>query len=326
MKNFKKSTFAVLVIAMLGVSSCSSFSPDEISEKVILKQVNQRLEDLAINKEYVPITIGTYECNFDNERLGMRKLAKAGLIDYKVTRYAWWEKSVKNVRESYKVKRSGYFYSYYDTEYRTVKKNVYDFEDHYIVDVQLKKAGKRIMKNELPQPKEVVDKDMIQPEINMDKYDWYNIELETWEEIKNPFIEEASVAENQQETVNANIEIEDDNSVEENQQENLNSEEPQVERKDVIQYKKYKELNLKSQVVYIETYSLRAIKARNIQILKNSKGQCKAVAEVILKVCDVTDAGRIFFEMENGIKRVEDVVLTYYNDRGWVLEEDSDFE
>ena len=184
MKKINYFAYAIMAVTMFCVSSCSSPSPNEISEGEILKQINQNLEDFAKNIDFIELKTGTYECNEEYGRTALRKLAKAGIVDYKVTRYAWWEHYAKIVREAYRVKRGNGWYSYYDTEYRNVKKDVYDFQDHYVVDVTLTKSGKRIMEENLPQPKDIVDKDMIQPEINFEDYSWYNLESEKWDEIK----------------------------------------------------------------------------------------------------------------------------------------------
>ena len=316
MKKINYFAYAIMVVAMLCVSSCSSPSPNEISEKEILEQINQNLEDFAKNIHFTTLKIGTYECNEEYERTALRKLAKAKIVDYNVTRYAWWEHYAKNVKEAYKVKRGNGWYSYYDTEYRNVKKDVYDFQDHYVVDVKLTKSGKRIMEENLPQPKEKVDKDMIQPEINFEKYSWYNLESEKWNEIKNPFINETPVTNTTKEDI-----IQKEAKKEQEYTENTSSNTPKIERKDEAQYKKYNALNFNSQVVYLETYRIKAAKARNIQILTNSDGERKAVAEVILKTYDVTDAGRIFEKMENDKKIQIRVKLTFYQDKGWVLDD-----
>ena len=91
---------AVMLIAGISMTACSS-SPDTISEREILKQVNDLMERQAQNVEYHPIQIGKFECNDDGDRLVYRQLQEAGLVDYSVERFAWWERANKNVRESY---------------------------------------------------------------------------------------------------------------------------------------------------------------------------------------------------------------------------------
>ena len=72
------------------------------------------------------------------------------------------------------------------------------------------------------------------------------------------------------------------------------------------------------QVKYLKAGAIKAIKARNIQILEGGDG-LTAVAEVILETEDATDAGRILEGFEDGQKSLMQVQFTYYTDKGWVL-------
>lgn len=47
-------------------------------------------------------------------------------------------------------------------------------------------------------------------------------------------------------------------------------------------------------------------------------------AEVIIKTDKVSDVGRLFDGVENGLKGLAKVKLIYYIDKGWVVE-DCDF-
>lgn len=66
---------------------------------------------------------------------------------------------------------------------------------------------------------------------------------------------------------------------------------------------------------------IKAVKARNIQLLEQG-GVKKISAQVILKIDDVSDVGRIISHVEKGIKELIDVKLIHYIDKGWVVEED----
>jgi len=66
---------------------------------------------------------------------------------------------------------------------------------------------------------------------------------------------------------------------------------------------------------------IKDVKARNIQLLEQG-GVKKISAQVILKIDDVSDVGRIISHVENGIKELIDVKLIHYIDKGWVVEED----
>lgn len=312
--------FSAIIVALLS-ASCGSQSPDTISQSTILKQVNQFLEDEAENAEYVPMQIGTFECNSDFERRLLRQLDAANIINYNVDRYVWWEKANKTVSEPYKVLRGGYWYSYYDTEYRRVLKTVYDYEDHYIVSVELTRTGRNISVKELPEPIEKVDKDMEQPEVDPSKYKWNKVNLdEEWPYIENPFIEqkENKVVEEPKEE-NKPIEetvVEEDIAVEEE----VDIEDDGVERKDEAQYKNYKKLNLASELVFLKAYEVEAVKARNI-LVYDINGIRKAKAEVIVAKTNVTNVGRMIMEAEDDQREIMQAMFTYYQDKGWVLED-----
>ncbi len=162
--------FLCLITALFCVVGCTR-SSDSISEKTVLKAVNRLLEEKAISEKFEVLTVGSYECNDEATRLTLRKLKAAGLLDYKVERYAWWEKGSKRVREQYQVTRSNGWWSYPQTEYRTVNKTTYDFEDHYFVDVALTRAGKSLVVDKVPTPKdEEEDEDMKQPDYSAVEY------------------------------------------------------------------------------------------------------------------------------------------------------------
>jgi hypothetical protein len=83
---------AFLVCVMASLSSCMQ-SPTSISKRVILSQTNKKMKLDACDRGVVWIQIGKYEESDSTKRARLRELAAAGLITYKVTRYAWWEKA-----------------------------------------------------------------------------------------------------------------------------------------------------------------------------------------------------------------------------------------
>ena len=158
-----KTLAAIAFAAPLIVSGCiGGSSPDKLSSGKIVKQYNDALEKNAKNVEFVPFSVGTYECDSPGDRHTLRAFEAAGLVKYDVKRYAWWEKSKKSVKKAYKVTRGYGWYTYTDTEYKWVKTDAYDFEDHYIVDIALTDKGKKLFVDVLPGPEETVDKDMQQ--------------------------------------------------------------------------------------------------------------------------------------------------------------------
>ena len=309
--------FFGLFAALFCVAGCSG-SSDSVSEKTVLKAVNQMLDEKAISEKFEVLTVGSYECNDETARLTLRKLKAAGLLDYKVERYAWWEKGSKRVRESYQVMRSNGWWSYPQTEYRTVNKTTYDFEDHYFVDVALTKAGKSLVVDKIPTPNDE-DDDMKQPDFDAIEYAWDKTDLtESWPVVKNPFVEDDG-----ERSIEVTNPTDIDNSSDSKQESSSTDKKKYVERIDSLQYQAYSNRSEASENVYMRACKIKAVKARNIQLLEQG-GVKKISAQVILKIDNVSDVGRIISHVDNGIKELIDVKLIHYIDKGWVVEEDDE--
>ena len=95
---------------------------------------------------------------------------------------------------------------------------------------------------------------------------------------------------------------------------------PKVERIDSLQYEAFSAISEDKECVFLHAYSKVASKARNIQVVSNDSGQF-AYAEVIIKTDKVSDVGRLFNSVENGLKVLAKVKLIYYIDKGWVVED-----
>lgn len=302
---------AVALASML-LAGCVNSEPKPISAKTIVKEVNKKLVNDAQSEQFTEVAVGTYECNSPVARQYLAKLEVAGLIEYDVARYAWWEKSKKAYKKAYKVIRGYGWWSYEDIEYRWVNGTSYDFEDHYVVDVKLTKKGERLAVDARPEAKPEVDKDLVNKEIDYSKYAWEQVDLtEAWEEIPNPFIEhkepkEPKPAKEKSASQRKPKEVLKDSK-----------NDPTV-RIDSLQYKLFMEIDEVKEVKYLRAGVVKAVKARDIQII-NENGVITAVAEVIYETEDATDAGRILIGFENGQKSSHDVEFTYYYDKGWVL-------
>lgn len=111
------------------------------------------------------------------------------------------------------------------------------------------------------------------------------------------------------------------NSSETKQENSSTNKKIYVERIDSLQYQAYSNRSEASENVYMRACKIKAVKARNIQLLEQG-GVKKISAQVILKIDDVSDVGRIISHVENGIKELIDVKLIHYIDKGWVVEED----
>lgn len=304
---------ALASVSMLLVS-CGNSEPKPISAKAIVKEVNQKLVDDAQGELFAEIAVGTYECNDPIAREYLAKLEVAGLIEYDITRYAWWEKSKKAYKKAYKVIRGYGWWSYEDIEYKWVSGTAYDFEDHYVVDVKLTKKGERLAVDARPEPKPQIDEDLVSDEVDYSKYAWNQVDLEeAWEDIPNPFIEKKEPKEPKPAKEKAQSKRKPKEVLKESKND------PTI-RIDSLQYKHYMEIDEVKEVKYLRAGEVKAIKARNIQLIEKD-GVLTAAAEVIFETEDATDAGRILIGFENGQKSAKDVVFTYYYDKGWVLKE-----
>ena len=305
---------ALALMAVAALFSCTP-SPERVSAGDIVSQFNKVLKDQAQQKEFVRIQVGKYELNSDVARLRLRQLKEAGLIVYSVERLPWWEKSIKHTKQAYTVSHYYWGYDYPETKYRWVAKNVYNFEDHYIVTIGLTKKGKFQQVENVPEPVPEVDKDLVQPEVDKSKYPWNKADLtETWPEIPNPFLS----PEEPRESGSSGSSYRRDHSDSSSEKEP----EDNTERIDVQKYNAYNNLHLFSETVTLKGYTIKAVKARNIQITQVD-GRPVASAEVILKTSGVSDAARIYNDVENGEKAVVPVTLRFYLDKGWVLDKDS---
>lgn len=312
-KTLRKVQLLLLLAVAVAFGACQHpHSPDNIQGKEILKQFNDYLKDNVMDRSFLTLAVGTYEYNNENMRLQLRQMEAAGLITYDVERYAWWEKSKYSAREPHQVYRSFWGYSYYDTEYRYVSRDQYDFQDHYIVTVALTSKGQRLVVDELPTPVVKEDEDMRAPDVDPSKYPWNNADLtEQWAEVLNPFIEHSS-----EDVKEATATTEADKTTENSTTE---ADKKDVVRIDAERYKKYTELTLNSETLNIEAFRLKGIKARNIQII-DLAGITIARAEVVAATYDVNDMTRIVYGMENDQRVLYKVELQYYYDKGWELQ------
>lgn len=307
----------MVALTALAVSCTKS---DRLASAKLVKEFNKELNKNAISQKFYTIEVGEYECNDAAERETLRKFAAAGLITYDVTRYAWWEKGLKTVSESYQ--EPNYLWGYYmgsTTKYHKVKRTRYTFEDHYIVKISLTAKGKRYVVNELPVPEEDSDPDLVEIEINPESYAWNQVDLsEEWPEIENPFLPKKEVAEAPatEEEEEMEDEWEDASDLEEEPEKDTSD--PDIERIEMSQYNGYLAFQEDKKEVYVKTFAVRAVKARNIREIEDADGK-HANCEIILEVQDVSDFGRIIEGLEDGEREKFDCEFDYFVDKGWVL-------
>lgn len=326
----KKHCFrAVAALGLAAAVTMGCTESQELTSKKIVKEVNASIERAGQTDLFVDVTIGHYECNSPAQRMELAQLEAAGLIKYEVTRYAWWEKEQVSRKKAYQVQETrGWYYTWTETvtRYKWVKETVHTFEDHYVVDVTLTRAGERLLA-ERPEPEEFIDEDLVSKEVDPSTYKWNKVDLsESWPEIPNPFltpVEPEEPAEVPTQTSEPETSTPSTSTVV-TETETTPVEDP-VERIDKQQYEAYNAQSFYSEVVTLKAGSVKAIKARNI-IVKEEDGAKVAEAEVIYETYGATDAGRIIANFENGRRSSEDYGLIYYLDKGWVLSEGHDYD
>lgn len=291
-------------------------SADKISSNQIIKLYNQQLKEQAQNQEYIPVKVGYYETTSPEERCVLKKLEAAGLLTVSFERFAWWEK----IEGTKKVKQQYYDYFNWTTAYRTVSKKVleYNFEDHIMATVTLTPEGKKLIMKSIPEPVVKQDKDMIQPVLDSAKHPECFVTCEeNWPKIENPFIEKKQESTPAKKT---------EPKKETTQKETPDEDEVSIERRDNKQYSAYQAAlqKIDETEVYLKGCTVKPVKARNIQVIKEN-GISVAVAEIILEKTNVTKAYSAIKQELNKTRSLEPVVLTYFIDKGWVIQED-DFQ
>ncbi len=182
------------MLVAMALSSCdNAHSPLKLTEKEILAQCNRHLEDLAINALYVPVETGYYELSDESERCQLQELEAAGVINYDVERFAWWDETTELRRVPHTVIRYGVWGPYEDTEYTTKMVTTYDLQQHFMVNVSLTAAANNYAVDSLPAPK-ILDKpnlELQQPVFYDSLYPEYHVDCtENWPEMKHPLADE----------------------------------------------------------------------------------------------------------------------------------------
>lgn len=316
--------WSIVALGFAAIATMGCTESQELTSGKIVKEVNAAMEKEGSAEVFCELAVGRYECNSPSERLRLAQLEAAGLIDYEVTRYAWWEKAEVSRKKAYQVKETrGWYYTWTETvtKYKWVKETEYNFEDHYVVNVTLTRAGNKLIA-EIPEIEEVVDEDLVSKDVDPETYKWNQKDLsENWPYIPNPFIEpekndEPAPAKTEEPV--SGIEYIDDEPY---HPEHPDDEDDEIERIDIKQYEAYYNETFETENLTLKAGAVKAIKARNI-LLKETEGILTAEAEVILETYGATDAGRILLGFENGMRAADDFELIHYLDKGWVLYED----
>ncbi|MBR1414448.1 MAG: hypothetical protein IJ570_01105 [Prevotella sp.] len=298
-----------MAMTMQVFTSCSQ-DPNKLPTGVVEDLVEELLEESGQEQSFVNIPVGTFELNDQHARAMLMKLQAAGVVNYKVDRYAWWNKTLEIHN----------YYQWYNSTHERIGNTYYDFEEHFVVTVSLTEEAKKYQVDSIPQPKQKEDEDMKQPDVNPDQFPENNIRLtEEWPYIPNP---ENPVRENKDKvTVDLSQPIEEDEDPGCETEEDYDT--AQRLSLDIETSMNYEEVSQRfnQEIVYLKSSKLKVKKARFVQVYDSpNTGRRCGSAEVIVEMKDVTPAGRVLGSKYDGIRFCSPVEVVYYADKGWILQ------
>lgn len=285
-----RTIYNCIVLLLLGasISSCTNgntlkqASSTYIPESTIHKIVTEELKKENMLTNYTRFKVGYYEENDEYDRYELRQLEAAGVITYDVKRI---EEKVR-VRDGYEIDERTYRWV---EKYKTVSKY------HYFVTTELTEAGEKFMVYSLPRYEEKPDKYLTPPPHQRFPEDTVSIKEHWGDEEETPKASSSSVSS----TANSN---------------NTPVTEPKKDEPKT-EYEKEKAREHTTDV-YVKTYSLKVMDARNI-LVKDGE----AAALVIVDSEDVTPFGRILKGTREGEHEVFKASFQYWQDLGWTVEE-----
>ena len=314
----KKVLLLGTAILAIIITSCSSQTRDNLPSDVVKEAVEEQMKLNMLDQSYTKLQTGYFECNNEDNRIILAKLAAAGVIEYKVERFAWWKKHL------YAGNSFGTFYG--GTSYK--------FEEHFMVSVKLTEEGKKFVVDSIPTPEKLIDEDLKQPEIDLTKLPENNYVAELWPNIPCPENKDAAKNQTPADSEKAVEQVAQRSNLNDIFATNTPKEEPNTEQSswvslDVDTELKYlaatEKVNIES--VIMKSSALEVDDVRFIQTFSHPENRANyALAEVIAKTTDVTPAGRIIDQKYEGTKLCATVIFEYFNDKGWVLRADKDLK
>lgn len=317
-----KTRYSLLIVMAISflVASCGG---DNLTPQKITKLYNDKAAELCLDKVYTTIDTGYYELNNWQKRYELQQLAHAGVIDYEVERFAWFNKCT-DIRNT--VVKVIHYYCL-DSGDESGKKKVYgkgevisyEYEEHFMVKVKIKSKYQSMVVDALPTP--AGDKDLAYPEFIPTDEDLLD-NNEDWPELVAPTIP-APPIENQYIKCRQKKE-----PVKVTKKETPKKPAAKPARKprcvavDAATKQRYdaaKKMEVRGSA-NILAYEVHAVVARYIQIFEKEDKTQGARCEVIAKTTNVTPQGHIIMSAINDIPVKLNVTLTYYLDKGWVID------
>lgn len=322
--------FIALAVVTIALASCKT-DPTQLTPQQITQLYNEKAAELCMDKVYTQIDTGYYELNDTDQRYVLQKLAHAGVIEYNVERFAWFNKCTDT---KYTLLKKVQYYCQ-DSGDLDHEQNVYgrgevisyELEEHFMVKVKIKSEYKSMLVDAIPEPS-VEDKDLEAPLYK----EWEEDMLENnenWPEMIAPDLPTVPL-ERKDIKCRPKKEPTKPKAVVKKTPSPKKVSAP-VERKprcvamDQDMLRRYEEAKAAEVKVtaYILAYEFSAVKARNIQLFQKDDYSRAARCEVIVKSANVTPQGHILLQnVIDGIPCVLKLNLTYYEDKGWVIDAD----
>lgn len=323
-----KARFLLVTTAIAMMMVSCGVDNTKIDSKAVNKLYNDKLAELCMDKVYTTIDTGYYELNDEYARYQLQQLAHAGVIEYNVERFAWFNKctdianTVTKVIEFY-CEDNGDL-SHRQNVYGRGEVISYNLEEHYMVDVRIKRKYKSMLVDALPEPN-IEDKDLAAPIYDYKAFPEDNLaNNEAWPEMVAPKIPAPPVE-------RKDIKCKEKKEAPKAQQQRpvQRQEVPRVEKKprcvsiDMATTNRYNEAKAAEDhgEVFILAYEITAVKCRNIQVFTKEDHSLAARCEVIVQSKNVTPQGHILMsDIIDGIPAKVDINLTYFVDKGWVID------
>ena len=286
---------AALCAALAGCGD----SPESLPVSRIKKLVTQELEQEDMARKYVTITTGYFEQNNKDGRDDMVKLQQAGLVTYKVERFAWYNK-----RE------------------RWYSAPTYELQEHFMVSVELTDKGRKLQVDSIPAPKGK-EPDLKKVVIDLALYPESKANLdEKWPQVEIPGGADVAPAASQAGRSSGG----DDYDVCDLGNDEVQADLGKGESMDVETMQKYVEA-LKR--VHKDNAILKAVRmestgAFNVRIVHGDEGTV-GLADAGVEVKETNAVGRVVVGAYEGASYSVPVTLVYYEDKGWQMAKDIDF-
>ena len=191
-----------------------------------------------------------------------------------------------------------------------------------MVDVHLTDAGRKLAVDSIQALQQKEDKYLKQPEYRAADWPEDTIDVsENWPDIPYPVQDSSKVKAPNRNKTDRMVDTIIVNKTKATNNANTFPKKESLDSLVLSRYMSAKERENHGDVI-IKAFKVKVYKVRNIQIYQ-ADGYTKGKAEVIVRTTEVTHAGHILNGgVINDMPTVKNVTLSYYQDKGWVIDDD----